>query len=119
MKALAGFVLLSAIVNSGLLAQTQANSGAIPGGAIPPGAEVRISHDVAEKLLIRKVDPDVCPHAMAARVTGTVVVGFGISKNGNVLYPKIISGPALLRKPVLEAVQEIQVQTLSSEREGI
>jgi hypothetical protein len=99
MKAVAGFVLLSAIVTSGLLAQTQANSGAIAGGAIPPGAEVRISHDVAEKLLTHKVDPDVCPHiAMAAHVTGTVVVGFGISKNGNVLYPKIISGPALLRR---------------------
>jgi protein TonB len=29
-----------------------------------------------------------------------------IDKNGNVLHPKVISGPELLRKPVLDAVRK-------------
>lgn len=69
--------------------------------------QINVSPGVAEKLLIRKVDPDACPHiAMAAHVIGTVVVAFGIDKNGNVLRPTVVSGPAMLQKPVLDAVRK-------------
>jgi len=43
---------------------------------------------------------------MAAHVIGTVVVAIVIDKNGDVLHPKIISGPAMLQKPVLDAVRK-------------
>jgi protein TonB len=43
---------------------------------------------------------------MAARVTATVVLAIVIDKNGDVLHPKVISGPAMLRKPVLDAVRK-------------
>ncbi len=43
---------------------------------------------------------------MAARVKATVVVKFEIDKIGNVLHPKVVSGPAMLQKPVLSAVRK-------------
>jgi hypothetical protein len=102
MKTVACFVLFSAILVPGLLAQTQT-----PPAGIPPTHLIRISAKVAEKLLIRKVD--VCyPTGVAytARVIGTVVVAFEIDKNGNILDPTVVSGPSLLRRPVLDAVQK-------------
>jgi len=43
---------------------------------------------------------------MAAHILATVVVAFEIDKNGNVLHPKIVSGPPMLRKPVLDVVRK-------------
>jgi periplasmic protein TonB len=86
----------------GSLAQTNPPS---PRNSTP--YEIQISPEVATNLLIHKVNPDVCPHvATAARITATVVVGFSIDKSGNVLYPKVISGPPMLRKPILDAVRK-------------
>jgi periplasmic protein TonB len=66
-----------------------------------------MSAALAEKQLVYKVDPDACPHVpMAARVTGTVVVAIEIDKNGNVLHPKVVTGPRMLQKPVLDAVRK-------------
>jgi hypothetical protein len=93
------FVLSMAILSINLFAQVNS--------ATHRPYEINISREVAEKLLIHKVDPDACPHiAMAARVACTVVVGFDIDKNGNVLHPKVISGPAMFRKPVIDAVRK-------------
>jgi len=65
---------------------------------------------MAEKLLIHKAEI-ICPHiAMAARVTGTVVVAFEIDTNGDVLLPRVISGPQMLRKAVLDAVRKYKYQ---------
>jgi protein TonB len=99
MKTAACFVLLSAILAPGLLAQTQA-----PPAAMPPQHYIRISAGVAEKLLKHKTEPVLSQAAMEAR--GTVVMMIAIDKNGNVLYPKVISGPALLSNPVLDAVRK-------------
>ena len=43
---------------------------------------------------------------MAARISATVVVDFRLGKHGDVLHPTLISGPAMLRKPVLDAVRK-------------
>jgi hypothetical protein len=100
MKTIASVVLLLVILAPGLHAQTQANSG------VPQPYEIQISAQVAEKLLIHKAEI-ICPRIpMAARVTATVVLAIVIDKNGDVLHPKVISGPAMLRKPVLDAVRK-------------
>jgi protein TonB len=105
MKALAYAALLSAILAPSLLAQTQVNSA-----PTPPLHNIRISAGMAEKLLIHKAEI-ICPHiAMAARVTGTVVVAFEIDTNGDVLLPRVISGPQMLRKAVLDAVRKYKYQ---------
>jgi protein TonB len=100
MKAAVCIVLFSAIIAPGLLAQTQANS------SVSQSYQFQISSGVAEKLLIHKAEI-ICPRIpMAARVTGTVVVDIVIDRNGDVPFAKVISGSAMLRKPVLDAVRK-------------
>jgi protein TonB len=102
MKIFAWFVLFSAILAPGLVAQAQANSA-----TTPQSHSIRISAGAAEKLLIHKVEVCYDPRrAWASRVTGTVVVALEIDRNGDVLHPTVVSGPMLLRKPVLDAVQK-------------
>lgn len=98
MKTAASIVLLSAFLTPGLLAQTQANSRP------PQLSQFQISAGVAEKLLIHKVAPVLSQTAMEAR--GTTVLVVLIGKNGDVLKAKVISGPELHRKPVLDAVRQ-------------
>jgi protein TonB len=99
MKVALSFALVPAILAATLSAQAPAASGS-------QQPEIQISRDVAEKLLIHKADLVCHQTGMAARFTGTVVVGFSIDKNGNVIYPKVISGPPMLRKAVLDAVRK-------------
>jgi outer membrane biosynthesis protein TonB len=102
MKTVACFVLLSAIFAPSLFGQTQAAPA-----ATPPPHLIRISAKVAEKLLLQKVEICYDPRrAWASRVSGTVVVAIEIDKNGNVLHPTFVSGPAMLRTSVLDAVQK-------------
>jgi protein TonB len=93
-------VLLLGLLSPAALAQTQASP------ATTPPHHIRISAKVAEKLLIHKAEIRWPPHAWASRVTGTVVVALEIDKNGDVLHPKVVSGPFLLREAVLDAVQK-------------
>jgi outer membrane biosynthesis protein TonB len=102
MKASVRIVLVLMALTRGLIAQT---TDAHVSHHAP--YEIKISPAVAEKLLVHQENPDVCPHiAMAAHVTGTVVVSFLIDKDGNVRYPNVISGPHLLQKPILDAVRK-------------
>jgi protein TonB len=61
---------------------------------------------VAEKLLIHKQEIQWHNQPMEARVMGTVVVDIEISAQGNVASAQIISGPRMLRQPVLDAVRK-------------
>ncbi|MGB7548027.1 MAG: energy transducer TonB [Terracidiphilus sp.] len=101
MKTVACFVLFSAILRPGLVVQAQT-----PPAGIPPAHLIRISAKIAEKLLVHKAEFLCAPVASTSRVTGTVVVAFEIARNGNVLDPTVVSGPALLRKPVLDLVRK-------------
>ena len=62
--------------------------------------------EAAEKLLLHKVDPVVkCP-AMAARITGTVVIAIQIGAHGEVFHPAIVSCPRMLQQAALDAVRQ-------------
>jgi protein TonB len=101
MKATACIVALAAI-----LVVCQVAPGQAPASAAQTPYEIRVSPEVAEKLLIHKADI-ICPRvAMPARVMATVVVAVQIGRNGVVLYSKVVSGPAMLRRPVLDAVRK-------------
>lgn len=65
-----------------------------------------ISSVAAQALLQEKVEPSFRVSGMAARAWGTVVVGIEIGKKGEVVHPKLISGPKVLQKPVLAAVRK-------------
>jgi len=43
---------------------------------------------------------------MPAHVIGTVVVAIEIDKNGGVHHPKVISGPLMLQKIVVDAIRK-------------
>jgi TonB family protein len=65
-----------------------------------------VAPKVAESLLTNRVEP-VMPHGdMMARVSGTVVIAFEITKSGNVRHAMAVSGPKLLRPTVLAAVKQ-------------
>lgn len=56
---------------------------------------------------------------MEARVTGTVVIHFSLGRNGEVLCPKVISGPKMLQQPVLEAVRKYKYKPYLLDGEAI
>ncbi len=65
-----------------------------------------IAPKVAESLLTHRIEP-VLPHGeMMARVSGTVIIAFEITKDGKVRRPMAVSGPRLLQGPVLTAVKQ-------------
>ena len=65
-----------------------------------------ISSGVAESRVTHRVEP-VLPHGdMMARVSGTVIIAFEISKAGRVRHAMALSGPKLLQAPVLAAVTQ-------------
>lgn len=99
MKAAFYFVILTVTLAMGLTAQTQT-----PPNANSPSHYIRISPGEAEKLLIHKVEPILSQAAMEAR--GTTVLVVDIGRNGDVVYAKVISGPALHNGPALDAVRK-------------
>jgi len=68
--------------------------------------EIEVTPSVAEKLLIHKEEVQSPHYPMQARVMGTVVIAVEIGKEGTVLYAKVISGPKMLRQPILDAVRK-------------
>jgi hypothetical protein len=69
-----------------------------------------ISSGVAESLVTNRVEP-VLPHGdMMARVSGTVIIAFEITKDGRVRHAMAVSGPKLLQAPVLTAVSQWTVK---------
>lgn len=62
--------------------------------------------EAAEKLLVHREDPVCMPVPTGARVMGAVVIAIEIGHEGQVFHPRIISGPAMLRQPALEAVRK-------------
>jgi hypothetical protein len=65
-----------------------------------------ISSKMAESLTIHRVEPVLSHSDITARVSGTVIIAFEISKNGKVCHAMAVSGPKLLQAPVLAAVRQ-------------
>ena len=109
---LARFLLLLLFVTT-LHAQTvsqpvydQVTSRAFLEQLLQDGIYNFISTGVADSLLEHRVDIVWPHHGMGARITGTVIVAFEISKDGQVMHPMAVSGPALLRAPVVKAIAQ-------------
>jgi eukaryotic-like serine/threonine-protein kinase len=71
---------------------------------------VFVSPDAAERLLLKKTAPVYPPIALAARVTGTVVLDAIISKTGTIDELHVVSGPGMLRKAAIEGVKTWRYQ---------
>ena len=65
-----------------------------------------ISSKVAKSLIAHRVDP-VLPHKeMMARISGTVIVAFEITKEGKVRHATAVSGNRMVQPAVLSAVRQ-------------
>ncbi len=71
----------------------------------PPTAPLRVSTSVQAALLIFGPKPAYPPLAKAARVQGTVRLQAIIGTDGNIRNLRLMSGPPLLVKSALDAVQ--------------
>jgi TonB family protein len=74
-------------------------------GSLPAKAQVRLSEDEAEKLVIQAPLPSYPPIAKAAHATGLVKVEIRVSEQGLVVSVKAISGHPLLQTAALNAVK--------------
>jgi periplasmic protein TonB len=72
----------------------------------PKPTSVRRNSGVQEAMLIRQVKPPYPPLARAARISGTVRLAAIIARDGSIRNLQLISGPPLLVKAAIDAVQQ-------------
>lgn len=111
--AAAAFALLLA-VPSFCIAQPQQTQSAPPAvqHTTAPGkvAPLHVAEDVMANKVIHRVEPVYPQIAMAAHVSGTVVLHAVIAEDGSVKDLQVISGPALLRAAALGSVKQWKYQ---------
>jgi TonB family protein len=76
-----------------------------PAGA-GPAMPVRVGGDVKPPRVIYSLQPEYPDIARLTNVEGTVVLDAVVDTAGNVVNARVISGPALLRKPALDSVKQ-------------
>jgi TonB family protein len=110
MKAATCFLALSALFVTSLFAQTEATFQhqwrTFHQQLLQDKVNGMISPEVAETLIIHKEQLAWKHRGMEARISGTVVVGIEISKDGSVHHPIVLSGPRMLQQAVLDAVRK-------------
>jgi TonB family protein len=72
---------------------------------VKPEAEIKVGGRVTDPVLLSKFAPVYPVIAKEAGIEGDVVVKTSLDKNGNVGHMEIVSGPAMLRQPALEALR--------------
>jgi len=89
------------------------NEGALSGVMSPDAnaskptlARIKISQGVSQGLLIKSVPPKYPRAALASHLQGEVQIEATISKEGNVLNPKVLKGDRILADAALEAVRQ-------------
>ena len=76
----------------------------LPGASTPP-TRVNISVGVATGMLIKHDPPTYPSNALAAHVSGTVVLQAVIGKDGHVSQISVVSGPNMLSQAAMDAVK--------------
>jgi periplasmic protein TonB len=86
--------------------------GGVVGGALPPPpraptpARIRVGGNVQQAMLVRQVLPIYPPIAKTAHISGSVVLHAIIGKDGTVEHLEVVSGPPLLVRSAMDAVQQ-------------
>jgi periplasmic protein TonB len=70
-----------------------------------PEGEIKVGGQVTDPVLLSKIAPIYPVVAKEAGIEGDVVIKTSLDKNGNVGHMEIVSGPAMLRQPALEALR--------------
>jgi len=94
-------------VNNGALAGIASSPLApLTPGSAGPAMPVRVGGQVKPPRVIYSLQPEYPDIAKLTNVEGTVVLDAVIDTAGNVVNARVISGPALLRKPALDSVKQ-------------
>ena len=72
----------------------------------PRPERIRVSSGVAEGQIIRRIDPVYPKEAQENHIQGEVVLTATISKEGNIINLKVVSGHPLLADAAVEAVKQ-------------
>ena len=81
-----------------------ASQPAAPAPATPPGGDVKAAR------LLSSVDPVYPPVAKSQHIAGDVRIDALIDANGRVSSMKVLSGPALLHQPAMDALRQWKYQ---------
>jgi periplasmic protein TonB len=73
---------------------------------LEPAKRVRISQGVTQGMVLQKVEPVYPKIAVAARITGTVLLSAVIGKDGEIRELNVVSGHPMLRAAAIEAVKQ-------------
>jgi periplasmic protein TonB len=75
-------------------------------GQVAVPQRVRLSTALAEKLLVKRVNPDYPKDLRKKHIQGIVVMSVRISKQGDVIDVKLVSGPPALAPNAIDAVKQ-------------
>jgi protein TonB len=84
----------------------EAAPASVPKSAPAPIQQVRVSGALQAARLIHRVEPVYPALARQARISGTVELAGVIGTNGQIRELRVVSGPALLVQPALDAVRQ-------------
>jgi len=91
-------------VIGGIISSGSTSTAMVP--RVEPVKRVRISQGVTRGMLISKIAPKYPPIAVAARVTGVVLLKAIISKQGAIEELQLVTGHPLLVPAAIEAVKQ-------------
>ena len=91
-------------VIGGIISSSAKSAAMLP--KIEPVKRVRISQGVTQGLLISKIEPRYPKIALAAHVTGTVLLHAIISKQGEITELQVVNGHPLLIAAAIDAVKQ-------------
>lgn len=92
-------------VIGGIISSSTKSTAMIPKIA-EPVKRVRISQGVTQGLVITKIEPKYPKIALAAHVTGSVVLHAIISKRGEITELQLVNGHPLLVSAAIDAVKQ-------------
>jgi protein TonB len=78
----------------------------------PPATPRRVGGDIQAPALIHRVEPDYPPVAVAAKVTGTVILEATVNESGAVTHVKVLRSILLLDQAAIRAVKQWRYQPL-------
>jgi protein TonB len=91
-------------VIGGIIGSSSNSSTIVP--KVEPVKRVRVSQGVTKGMVISKIEPKYPTIALAARVTGVVLLKAVISKEGEIKELQVVSGHALLVPAAIDAVKQ-------------
>jgi len=91
-------------VIGGIISSTPAGAIIVP--KLEPVKRIRVSQGVTQGMVISKIEPTYPKIALAARVTGVVLLKAVISREGEIRELQVVSGHPLLAPAAIDAVKQ-------------